>query len=103
MSDIKRQPGNFNLLAKVNDKIILHRTKLTPQEALDIFFNKIEDNIKNTTYTAEELYDKYKEKWNKVNFKSTYIDSYGHTWPNTFVQNRKVFDYLNNLIEKLRQ
>src|SRR5574344_2461748 len=99
---IKKTPGVYNFVGTVDGKIVMKYSKLSKLDALNIFFNKIEDNIKNTTYTAEEIYAKYKEKWSKINFKSSYTDSYGHLWKDTFIPDHYVLDYLNNLINKLR-
>ena len=29
-------------------------------------------------------------------------DTYGHKWKNTFVSDKKILEYLNNLINKIR-
>lgn len=97
-----KTPGVFNVTAEKDGTLVLKRTGLNKENALLLYFNNIEDNIKNTTYTAEEIYEKYKEKWNKIKFKSEYIDTYGHKWKNTFVSDKKILEYLNNLINKTR-
>ena len=58
--------------------------------------------ITNNGLTDKADIEKYKEKWNKIKFKSEYIDTYGHKWKNTFVSDKKILEYLNNLINKIR-
>ena len=103
ITTFQRQPGVFNLYAAKGDKVIVNRKGLSKDAWLSFYFQKIEDNIKNTNLSAEELYNKYKDKWDSVNLESTYIDSYGHTWKNTSMPLKEILKYLNKLISEIRK
>lgn len=93
---IEKKPGVFNLKFTKGDKSIV-KTKLSKIAVLDFYFQNLENNIKD--FTAEELYDKYKQIWSSYTLKSVYIDSWGHKWPNCFVSDKSVYEYLNDKIK----
>lgn len=90
-----RHPGLFNLYVVQQEKLVPYKVKLTKEQALLEYFPQIEDNLKKYSDNAE-LLQKYKEKWDSIGLKSVYIDSYGHTWKNTFIPDKDIINYLNN-------
>ena len=98
----KRTDGFFNIKVIKDGKVIFNKFNLKELDVLVFYFKDIENNIKNTVYSSEELYDKYKNKWDKLKLISTYIDSWGHTWKNCFLSKKVMLNYLEELISKLR-
>ena len=97
---IEKKPGVFNLKFTKGDKSIV-KTKLSKIAVLDFYFQNLENNIKD--FTAEELYDKYKQIWSSYTLKSVYIDSWGHKF-NCFLSNEAKYNYINSkLIYRTRK